>query len=36
MNLQQYLHENGLQREDILTRIAVSLELDETRKQRKR
>ncbi len=34
MNLQQYLHENGLQREDILTRIAVSLELDETRKQR--
>ncbi|MFD0762216.1 nucleotidyltransferase [Lutibacter aestuarii] len=34
MNLQQYLHDNGLQREDILTRIAVSLELDETRKQR--
>ena len=34
MNLQQYLHENGLQREDLLTRIAVSLELDETRKQR--
>lgn len=34
MNLQQYLHENNLQREDILTRIAVSLELDETRKQR--
>ncbi|WP_339896332.1 nucleotidyltransferase [uncultured Algibacter sp.] len=34
MNLQQYLHENGLQREDILTRIAVSLELDETRIQR--
>ena len=34
MNLQQYLHKNGLQREDILTRIAVSLELDETRKQR--
>ncbi len=34
MNLQQYLNENGLQREDILTRIAVSLELDETRKQR--
>lgn len=34
MNLQQYLHENNLQREDLLTRIAVSLELDETRKQR--
>lgn len=34
MNLQKYLHENGLQREDILTRIAVSLELDDTRKQR--
>ncbi|WP_271767912.1 nucleotidyltransferase domain-containing protein [Aquimarina algiphila] len=34
MNLQQYLHENNLQREDILTRIAVSLELDDTRKQR--
>lgn len=34
MNLQQYLHKNGLQREDILTRIAVSLELDETRNQR--
>jgi len=34
MNLQQYLHENGLQREELLTRIAVSLELDETRKQR--
>jgi len=34
MNLQKYLHDNGLQREDILTKIAVSLELDETRKQR--
>ena len=34
MNLQQYLHDNGLHREDILTRIAVSLELDEIRKQR--
>lgn len=34
MNLQKYLHENGLQREDILTKIAVSLELDETRTQR--
>ncbi|MGJ8592207.1 MAG: nucleotidyltransferase domain-containing protein [Aquaticitalea sp.] len=34
MNLQQYLHDHHLQREDLLTRTAVSLELDETRKQR--
>jgi len=36
MNFQKYLHENGLQREDLLTRIAVSLELDETRELRMR
>lgn len=34
MNLQQYFHDNGLQREDFLNRVAISLDLDKTRKQR--
>lgn len=34
MNLQQYLNDNGLQREDLLARIAQSLELDKTRAER--
>ena len=31
MNFQDYLYRNGFQREDLLARLAESLELDETR-----
>lgn len=34
MNFQEYINKNGLQREDLLARIAESLELDKTRSEK--